>query len=233
MILNMRLKSDGNLSQSLMHYSAHDTTVMPFAATLGNNNLMVPLFGTTYVLELWRDPDTRNLSVRAYAAIPEQVPGNYTVTIEDFPLHCINSTGFAYVAPSYPGSCPLSDLERFVSSSKPQSLAGDCYLSNEDFELIGGGVVGSDQVPDSTSLIASYRRNCPGQACPQGSFLNANLSCGLIAVLTETTESSITHGDAVILGVASVLGGILLGVCATKLFPVFWSGKKPYEKINE
>jgi hypothetical protein len=238
MIQNMHAKKSGKLAQSLMHYSAHDTTVMPFAATLGNNDLMIPLFGTTYVLELWWDAETKNnLTVRAYAGIPGQSPGNYTIDVENFPLSCMGQDGTVYRAPSYPASCPLEDFERFVNSSRPQSPAGQCYLTKEDFGLIGGNVVGSDQVPTPGSLVAFYRQSCPAQACPLGTFLNANLSCSSMIVVTEVEYvdgNSITAQNAIIIGLATGLGGILMGIVIMKLAPVFWSGNKErYTPVNE
>ena len=232
MLQNMHAKDKGQLPQTLMHYSAHDTTVMPFAATLGNNDLMLPLFGTMYVLELWRSAATNLSTVRAYAAIPGQTPGVHDPAIESFPLHCIAANGTVYAVPAYPGSCPIDDFERFVNSSKPQSAAGQCYLSSDDFAQIGGNTVGSDQVPDPSSLLSFYRQRCPDQACPTGAFLNANLSCS--TPLTEVDGNSITSPNAVIVGVASGLGGILLGVVIVKLAPVFWTGTKQehYSPVN-
>ena len=228
MIRNMhaKLEKTSHLEQLVMHYSAHDTTVMPFAATLGNEGMMLPPFGQTYVIELWRRTDDASAPprVRAYQGLPGDEPDNHTFVPSDFPLHCIDANGTGYVVPSYPGSCMLDDFVRFVNSSLPESPSGQCYLSDADFAKIGGNVVGSDQVPSPSSLVAFYRMMCPAQACPVGAFLNANLSCSWMVQVTDDVRvdnNSVTSRDATFVAAGSALGGFLLGVVAIKLLPVF------------
>ncbi|KAH9598397.1 hypothetical protein LSM04_005839 [Trypanosoma melophagium] len=117
----------------IYHYSAHNATIAPFAATLGdndNNAKFTPTFGTTYVVELLDRIADGKLYVRVVRLHPELTPeSDFNIVSWPPPMRCQNSDGVLYVVNSTDPNenlCPLSDFTRFVDSSKGTSLLGFC-----------------------------------------------------------------------------------------------------------
>jgi hypothetical protein len=205
----------------LMHYSAHDTTVMPFCATLGNSGYMLPPFGQLYLLELLRDVSDGSFHVRAAQSVPGQTPeSHHAVTESVFPLHCVSENGTLYTVASITGTCPLYDFQRYVNSSLPLSPAGTCYLSPDALAAIDCDVVGgSGPLPNSTCYF--YRSYCPAVACPNETVLSP-LSYACVALSTTSVGGSVSSGIVV----AAVIGSAFAAFFAALFGAKVWGRRK-------
>lgn len=201
----------------LMHYSAHDTTVMPFCATLGNDDFMLPPFGQMYLLELLQSTADGSFHVRAAQSVPGQTPESlHFVNESAFPLHCMNDTNATYVVGAGL-TCPFSDFQRFVNRTLPLSLAGTCYVSPEALRAIDCDKVGgTGPLPNSTCYF--YRSYCPTFACPPNSVLSPT-SYACVPMDTTSIGGSVSSGIVAAAAVGSAFAGLFGGVVAH----TFWA----------
>ncbi|ORC85869.1 membrane-bound acid phosphatase precursor [Trypanosoma theileri] len=174
MLKNMNDVITEKSTYGIYHYSAHDATIAPFAATLGNNDdnaTFSPTFGTTYVVELLDRIVDGKLYVRVIRLRPGLTPeSNYSIASWPLPMRCQNSDGVVYVVNATDPNenlCPLSDFTRFVDSTKGTSPLGSCYLTEAmktQMNCSGSGA--------SSSLCQNYRSACPDYACEKGTVLD-------------------------------------------------------------
>jgi hypothetical protein len=200
----------------LMHYSAHDTTVMPFCATLGNPDMMLPLFGQLYTLDLLRNATDGTFHVRAAQSVPGQTPASHQVEESVFPLHCMDASNATYTVRDLTATCPLDDFRRFINSTLPTAEAGSCYLSPDAVQAIGCNVVGGDgPLPNSTCYF--YRSYCPTFACPLGTVLSpATYAC--VVLSTTSIEGSVSSGVVAATTVGAAFAAFFLGVFSKNLW---------------
>lgn len=220
MLSNMRAamkpaNDSATLGKKLMHYSAHDTTVMPFVATLGNNHLMLPPFGQLYLLDLMRNTTDGTYHVRAAQSVPGQEPDTLSNISESvLPLYCMKEgTNVVYTVTSITGTCPFDDFERFINASLPLSPAGLCYLEPAVLAQIECDTTGVAPLANSTCFF--YRNYCPQYSCPPGSVVSpVDSSC---VALTLSSSDQMTSGVVGGVAVGTLLGGVLVGLLLSKL----------------
>lgn len=169
MIANMRQVAAGKMPYRFKHYSAHDTTLTPFAVTVGAFTEVFPEFGQAYILDLIKDNGA--LYVRAVKGAPEVVPGPHEYTVAPLQIGGIGSNGRKYYTNATLDRLPLEDFARFVDSSKPRSSLGHCYVLPEVSNRFGLMTVNA---PPANAQTIKYRRNCPQYACPMGAKLNTD-----------------------------------------------------------
>lgn len=201
----------------LMHYSAHDTTVMPYCATLGNDGYMLPPFGQLYLLDLLRNSSDGSYHVRAAQSVPGQTPESmHSVTESVFPLHCIREDGTPYTVTSITGTCPLYDFQRYINSSLPQSPDGTCYLAPEALAAIDCDVIGGDgPLPNTTCYF--YRSYCSTVACPNGTMLSPS-TYACVVLSTTSVGGSVSSGIVAAAVVASAFASFFAALFVAKLW---------------
>ena len=198
----------------LKEYSAHDTTVMPLCTTLGQNGMMLPLFGQSYFLELLEDT-AANASpkhfVRGWYGAPEQGVGPNTFTPSPFPLTCMRADGSTY---NTTDDCPLEEFIRFVDSSKAENPEGLCYVTPSTLQKVDCADPRNSSTP-SDSLCQFYRDHCPGTACGDHHYLNqTDLTCNALFV----QEAGVGRGTTALIAIVSAAAGALIGAVIMKLF---------------
>lgn len=210
----------------LYEYSAHDTTISPLAASLGDSSLdaMLPPFGTAFIIELLSRTDAAAgasaaspaFYVRVLRGHPGVTPAsNFTFALSPFTLRCTDAKGAMYAAAD--NVCPFADFERFVESTAPTSPMGTCYL---DPGLLARMDCPLDAVGDPRPLSAdclAYRRFCGAYACGTGYYLSAiDYGCHRIpATETAPQKPAMSSGGIAALciflffaGGAASLGGL-------------------------
>ena len=194
---------NGQLNASatrIFEYSVHDTTIMPLSATLGHNELMLPLFGETLILELWQTPNGAggssagkfDYTIKLQSGRPAQGPTNLTVDMSFIPVFCIvaGETGSLNVLSNYstPDGCPMDDFWSYVNASIPAVAggldAGLCYLPADAVKQMDCGKLDAPAPTESDNATAAsaqcrlYRERCPTAGCPEGFLVNpVDLSC--------------------------------------------------------
>lgn len=174
---NMRLHQNRATAPpfKLYEYSAHDTTISPLAASLGDNSLeaMLPPFGTAFIFELLSAAASpSSWYVRVLRGHPGVTPStNFTFALSQFPMRCIDAKNMTYIPDN--NICPLADFERFIAMTAPTSEMGTCYL---DPILYGRMDCPVDAEGDNRTLSLDclvYRKLCPKYACGTGYYLDA------------------------------------------------------------
>jgi hypothetical protein len=210
--------------QTLMEWSAHDTTYMPLASAIGFNTpeYMLPLFGEAFVMELSRDstaanPNASNFYVRIWGGHPSQSPGPHDVDMQELTVNGLDAQNKP-VAGSGATPVSLDDFARLVNSTAPQSPAGDCYLSKKVIKKIHCDTI---HVPDDANCIL-WRQRCPRFSCPDNYALNpADLSC-----VSEEPHQLVTTAAAVLMVVVAAVAGAIIGATAFG-FSAHCSKKQP------
>ncbi|EAN78121.1 membrane-bound acid phosphatase 1 precursor [Trypanosoma equiperdum] len=167
---------NGLTSYKLYHYSAHDTTIAPLAATLGDSTTtgITPPYGQLYAFELLYDHEVKGYIIRIRRGAPGQKPEEgYAFSWGEFQMKCMNENHTVYTAED--NKCPYHDFRRFVKSTKPHDPAGLCYLNRRYRELFHcPGNVGKP--PNKQCKV--FRRVCPAWSCEEGYTLNSvTLEC--------------------------------------------------------
>nr|CCC95847.1 unnamed protein product [Trypanosoma congolense IL3000] len=214
---NAKSYMSGSSSFKLYHYSGHDTTIAPLASTLGDfaPTALSPPFGQLYAFELLHNPDTDEYSMRVRRGAPGQAPeSNYLFSWDNYRLKCMEKSNKVYYAAD--NTCPFSDFERFVNSTKPRSPAGLCYLSGRHRKLFD--CPGSMRKP-SNKDCKMLRRACPASACDLGFTLNiVTLEC-----VCSSNECLGTHTTASLIAISLVACciGALIVLCGIRLFELW------------
>lgn len=169
MIANMRSFIKGKMEYRFKHYSGHDTTLSPFAVTIGAFNEEFPEFGQAYVFDLLREDG--QYYVRAVKGNPELLPGPHEYTVGALQIGGMSDRGVVYFTNSTLDRLPLEDFVRFVDSTKAKSSRGHCYVTDEVSNYFGLMTV--NKLPANAQTI-KYRKNCPQYACPLGAVLNTD-----------------------------------------------------------
>ncbi|KEG06074.1 putative membrane-bound acid phosphatase 2 [Trypanosoma grayi] len=242
MLANAQLHMQGKSAYKLYHYSAHDTTLGPVAATLGDLTPLgiLPPFAQLYAFELLYDDEANAYSMRVMRGNPGQTPEtNYEFAWDDFTLKCMDSNGAVYEAAN--NTCPFYDFQRFVDSSKPTDPAGLCYLDDRYKSLLK--CPAKDGEVDS-SECRNYRALCPAWACDADSTLDpVTLQCKCSAAscmgvggggsggasnAADNRGLAVSAGAAAGIAIATFAVGVLLG-----LFGVFVWARCSKEKDAE
>ncbi|KAG8341789.1 membrane-bound acid phosphatase 2 [Trypanosoma vivax] len=218
----------GASSFKLYHYSAHDTTLSPLSATLGDATLtgMLPPFGQLYSVELLYDTSAKNYSVRVRRGAPGQTSeSGYLFAWDEFQLRCMDSTNKIYDAVE--NICPFSDFKRFIDSTKGTDPAGPCYLSDRHKKLLNC----SAEKSSHRKACESYRKVCPKWACSPDFAVDASssecvcvsLSCMELAEGGDNTRASVISLNKVfiIVSVTFIVGIVSSAV----VFYLFISSK--------
>ena len=202
------VKSQGLKTIFLQEYSTHDTLITPVYAAMGHNEMMLPRFAQMLAIEMVETSDPKEFFLQAWGGHPTQTPGDhsYEPNTEKMSLFGKSANGTTYSAMRM----PLDDWTRFIKSRKGSVSNGKCYVSAEDVKAIGCDKV--DVVPNHTSCIA-YRRHCPRESCPSGSYLNHST---LMCVAPKAPE----HDDklsVVLVSLCAGIGGALVGLALAGL----------------
>lgn len=225
------------LTQKMMHYSAHDTTMMPVCTTLGHNELMLPLFGFTVILELLHANSTDSFYVRAVQALPGQTPDtDHNVTSSVLSLTCITAANETYHTAVPSDGCLLEDFIRYVNTTAPQSADGVCFVDDATLKAMDCDTPGA---PKSSSLCAWYRSACPAQGCRlagHGAVVNTvDLSCVLVndVPLSDGPDGmNVSRGVAGGIAAGVGLAGVLIGF-AVALLVLRQQQRKGYETVRD
>lgn len=194
----------------VLHYSAHDNTIVGLLSAVGaididdNQELWVPRFAQTIVLETWSD---------GTVSLVEVHPQNYTFgsdfSMGEFtPLNmsCMLPSGMIVRVPS----CSIIDLARYIEhASAPTapaivggSVSPQCWLPAEFSNRC--------TVESTSALCATYRMRCPT------SCTNADVA----SVLSLVTGTCLTFLDphfsaaaaaSLSSAAAAVVGGVVIG----------------------
>lgn len=170
-IAGFNSSAGGALRERLVHWSAHDTSLMPLYITMGLRTIppattsawegFVPDFAETALFEAYEDDVTGAVTVRAQVGTPEQTPGAHPYTFRPLPMTCIDATGASYTVTSGAG-CPLEDWNRFIETTAPRAPGGGvCYFDPADQEELCGDASAAPQ--DDNCVM--FRRVCPETAC--------------------------------------------------------------------
>lgn len=217
-VASMIDKIFGNQSKPFVfkEWSAHDSTVMPLCATLGQNGMMLPLFGQSYFIELLNDTassvpptDLSRYSVRILYGAPDQGPGDHAFEADPFPLSCTNSSGVTY---STMEDCPLEDFRRYILGSKAKSDAGYCYLDDRILESINCEASNST-AKDPNSLCVFYRSRCQDYACGENYMNTTDWSCRPVS----QPHIGVSVSAAAVMTSVAAVAGALIGAILSKL----------------
>lgn len=241
LVHNMRLHRSPATAPpfKLYEYSAHDTTISPLAASLGDNSLeaMLPPFGTAFIVELLSAAGTSaSASPSWYVRVLRGHPGvtpstNFTFAISQFSLRCTNAQNHTYVAED--NICPLADFERFVASTAPTSEMGTCYLD----PVLGGRMdCPMDAEGDNRSLSEDcliYRKQCSKYACGTGYYLDAvDYACRRIKAGEDTVATvGMSSGGIAGLSIALFIAGAVAGVGGMTVYKRYVKSKS-YEQTQ-
>ncbi|ORC92911.1 membrane-bound acid phosphatase 2 [Trypanosoma theileri] len=215
---NAQLHMQGKSTYKLYHYSAHDTTLSPVAATLRDTtpNGALPPFAQLYAFELLYDDSANAYSMRVRRGYPGQTPeSDYAFAWDDFQLKCMSSDGAVYNAAN--NTCPYYDFQRLVDSSKPKDPAGLCYLDDEYKSLLGCPS-SAGQSPNSN--CQAYRKVCPAWSCGADFTLDpVTLQC----VCSSASCMGLSEGNGNSSGGAKSGSGLSVGgtICVSILAFVF------------
>jgi hypothetical protein len=220
----------------LYEYSAHDTTISPLAASLGDNSLeaMLPPFGTAFIVELLSASGavaaaSGSWYVRVLRGHPGVTPStNFTFALSHFSMRCMDAKNNTYVADN--NICPLADFERFIASTAPTSEMGTCYLDPIYYGRMNCPV---DAVGDNRSLSTDclmYRKLCPKYACGTGYYLDAvDYGCRRIKAGSEgktpASEDGVSSGRVAALSVVLFIAGAAAGAAGMVLLKRYWKAK--------
>ncbi|EAN98050.1 membrane-bound acid phosphatase 2, putative [Trypanosoma cruzi] len=217
LLANAELHMQGKANYKLYHYSAHDTTLMPLAATLGDigPESMMPPFAQLYAFELLYDDSTNTHSIRAMRGSPEQTPDtNHRFSWDGFQLRCMDSNGNVYNASQ--NTCLYQDFKRFVDSTRPTDPAGLCYLNDRYKALLKCPT--REGKPLNNHCMA-YRKLCPAWSCDSDFTLDpVTLQC--VCTAASCMEKGGEKGGKV-LGASGIAGvaipsffvGAILAAC--------------------
>ncbi|KAH9582251.1 hypothetical protein LSM04_008413 [Trypanosoma melophagium] len=240
---NAQLHMQGQSTYKLYHYSAHDTTLSPVAATLRDTtpDAALPPFGQLYAFELLYDDSANAYSMRVRRGKPGQTPeSNYAFAWDDFQLKCMSSDGTVYNATN--NTCPYYDFQRLVDSTKPKDPAGLCYLDDE-YKSLFDCPTEEGQSPNSN--CQDYRRVCPASSCGDGHILNQvtlQCVCSSASCMSRSegngngngnsggasNGSSVSAGATAGIAIATFAVGAILAACVV-LLVVHWSRKDAYK----
>ncbi|RNF01141.1 putative membrane-bound acid phosphatase 2 [Trypanosoma rangeli] len=176
LLANAQLHMLGKSTYKLYHYSTHDITLSPLAATLADDTpeAVLPPFAQLYAFELLYDDEANAYSMRVMRGSPGQTPDTeYAFSWDGFQLKCMTSGGKVYKARN--NTCPYDDFLRLVDSSRPTDPAGLCHLNDRYKALLGCPTQGGGAL---NSHCQAYRLACPASSCRAGHTLEpVTLQC--------------------------------------------------------
>ncbi|RHW68243.1 membrane-bound acid phosphatase 2 [Trypanosoma brucei equiperdum] len=175
-LFNAESRMNGTTTLKLYHYSAHDVTLAPLAATLGDSTFdgFLPPFGQLYAFELLYDDAANGYVVCVRRGAPGQTPSTkYLFQWDDFQLKYMDERNSIYNAEN--NTCPYHDFKRFVDFTKPKDPAGLCYLNDKYRKLFD---CSGEKRESPNQACKALRRMCPEWACGSGYTLNSvTLEC--------------------------------------------------------
>ncbi|ESL05366.1 hypothetical protein TRSC58_06987 [Trypanosoma rangeli SC58] len=194
LLANAQLHMLGKSPYKLYHYSTHDITLSPLAATLADDSpkALLPPFAQLYAFELLYDDEANAYSMRVMRGAPGQTPDTeYAFSWDGFQLKCMASDGKVYKARN--NTCRYDDFLRLVDSSRPTDPVGLCHLSDRYKALLG---CPTQEGRALNSHCRAYRLACPASSCGAGHTLDpVTLQCVCSSASCMGRSSANAAGD--------------------------------------
>lgn len=226
MIANAKAFIDGTMPYKVKHYSAHDTTITPFAVTIGEEGLFTTPYGTYVAIDLVEEGGEYFL--RGVSGAPSQAPGDHTYTDAPLTLGGITAAGDRYASAE---RVPLADFARFVDSTKAKLPAGvdqsseRCFLNKALTTHMNCGLQKGSAL---SRECRTYRTMCPAFGCPAGSYLvYPSMECAAIPNGEESDGRRFGLGALIGAAAGALIGGLLAGYAASTVVR-----RRRYEALN-
>lgn len=189
------LKEENPQESNLRHYAAHDYTLTSVFGALGtvtmrNYNLeeTVPRYAETIVLELHQEG--KKQIVKAFGGFPSQDPsGPIAFELKPMRIQCLRKDGALVDGTE---GCKLTDLDRFVQSTKGASRRGTCYYTKKMLKANGRCDLphAPTVYPNGTGYgCLFFRKKCPMVPCALTEGLTADPLKGYACVKAASPSS--------------------------------------------